>query len=106
MKGLGLIRSQTTHVMFADWTTAAPFAQQANFLDPKLTSDGKPYGPVRLKEIVKERYLISKHCHTSYSDLSEVTPLERKYLLEFITDELKKQKEMIDAQKAKRRNMR
>ena len=74
-----------------------------NFLDPQLTSDGQEYGPVRLKEIVKERYLISRQIHTSYSDLAQVTPLERKYLLEFVTNELRKQKELLDAQKAKRR---
>jgi hypothetical protein len=68
-----------------------------------LTSDGKPYGPERFKQIVKERYLISKNCNTSYTDLGKVTPLERNYLIEFITDELQKQKEMIENQKAKKR---
>ena len=74
-----------------------------NFLDPQLTSDGKPYGLVRYKEIVRERYLISKNCNTSYTDLGEITPLERKYLIEFITDELQKQKDKIEEQKAKRK---
>ena len=85
------------------WTISPPFVQQANFLDPKLTNDGKPYGPVRYKDIVKERYLISKYCNTSYTDIGDTSPLERKYILEFITDELKKQKEQIDQMKAQRR---
>ena len=68
------------------------FAQTVSFLDPELTSDGKPYGPQRYKEITRERYLISKHCNTSYSDLDKVTPTERGYLLEFIYEELEKER--------------
>ena len=77
-----------------------------NFLDPPLTSNGRPYGPERYKEIVKERYIISKHCNTSYDDVATITPLERHYLLDFITEDLKKQKELIDKQKAKRKQQR
>lgn len=80
--------------------------QQANFIDPKLTHDGKPYGPVRYKDIVKERYFISKYCNTSYTDIGNTSPLERKYLLEFITDELKAQKEQVEKLKAQRQSKR
>ena len=66
-----------------------------NFLDPKLTSDGKPYGPYRYKEIVKECYLISKNCNTSYTDLMKITPIEKNYLLEFIAEEFQKTEEII-----------
>ena len=72
-----------------------PFASQTNFLDPKFTNDGKPYGPYRYKEIVKELYLISKNCNTSYSDLLNITPIEKNYLLEFIGDEIKQAQELI-----------
>ena len=66
-----------------------------NFFDPLWTSDGKPYGRERYKQIVQERYVISKQINTSYSDLSEVTPQERTYLLNFILDDLKRQEETI-----------
>ena len=66
-----------------------------NFLDPKLTSDGKPYGPYRYKEIVKECYLISKNCNTSYTDLMNITPIEKNYLLEFISEEFKMTEDLI-----------
>ena len=72
------------------------FAQTMSFLDPILTSDGSPYGPHRFKEITKERYLISKHCNTSYKDLDNVTPTERAYLLEFIYEELRKEQEAYE----------
>lgn len=75
------------------------FAQTVNFLDPVSTSDGKPYGPHRFKEITKERYLISKYCNTSYKDLDNVTPLEREYLLEFVYDELQKEHEAYEEAK-------
>lgn len=73
-------------------------------MDPQLTKDGKPYGPFRYKEIVKERYLISKNMNTSYNDLGKITPLERRYLLEFLADEVKQTKEAIEKQKAKNKN--
>ena len=76
------------------------FASQVNFLDPKLTSDGEPFGPHRYKEIVKECYLISKNCNTSYTDLMSITPIERDYLLEFILDEAQKTEEAMKKAKA------
>ena len=59
-----------------------------------MTSDGKPYAPARYEQIVEERYQISKHTHTSYEDLAHVTPLERKYLLEFIKRDLERENEV------------
>lgn len=71
------------------------FASQVNFLDPLTTSDGKPYAPVRFKEIVKECYLISKNCNTSYTDVLTITPAEKNYMLEFIAEEMKSAEESI-----------
>lgn len=72
-----------------------PFASQMNFLDPKLTSDGQPYGPTRFKEIVKECFIISKNCATSYTDLMNITPVEKNYMLEFIAEEMKNAEQTI-----------
>ena len=63
-------------------------------MDPQLTSDGKPYGPYRFKEIVEECYHISKRIHTSYNDLVKITPLERQYLLEFIKEDLEREQKI------------
>ena len=71
-------------------------------MDPAMTEDGKPYGPFRYKEIVKERYIISKYCNTSYTDLANVTPTERNYLLEFATEECDKAKEIAEEMKNKK----
>ena len=65
-----------------------------------MTDNGKPYGPYRYREIAKERYLISKHTNTSYEDTSNITPLERGYLLEFLVDDLQRQKDMYDKAQA------
>ena len=73
-------------------------------MDPVMTEDGKPYGPFRYKEIVKERYIISKYCNTSYTDLANVTPTERNYLLEFATEECDKAKEIAEEMKNKKAN--
>ena len=65
-----------------------------------MTDDGKPYGPARYKEIAQERYLISKHTNTSYDDTSNITPLERSYLLQFLLDDMQRQKDIYDKAKA------
>lgn len=69
-----------------------------------MTSDGKPYAPTRFKEIVRERYLISKHTNTSYVDLGSITPLEREYLLLFIQEELEKRRQLEASAKAQMNN--
>jgi len=61
-----------------------------------LTSDGKPYGPARYKEIVKERYIISKNCHTSYVEIGKISPLERSYIMQLLIEELEKTKQVRD----------
>ena len=75
-----------------------------NFFDPRWDNDGKPYGPWRYKQIVQERYLISKHTHTGYADTLNITPTERAYLLEFILNDLKLQQEKME--EIKNRQMR
>ena len=74
---------------------------QASFLDPLLTDDGRPYAPVRLKEIIRERYEISKRIHTSYNDLGDITPLERGYILDFILEDKKAEQEQIERARAR-----
>ncbi len=61
-----------------------------------MTEDGRPYGPVRLKEIIRERYEISKRINTSYNDIGDITPTERAYLLEFALDDIKQQNKIIE----------
>ena len=60
-----------------------------------MTSDGKLYAPLRFEQIIEERYQISKHINTSYKDLGEITPTERKYLLEFIKRDLEHEQKLI-----------
>lgn len=43
--------------------------------------------------------MISKHTNTSYIDTLNITPVERTYLLQFIVEDLTKQKEIIDTLK-------
>ena len=64
-------------------------------MGPLLTKDGKPLGPRRYKQLVKEAYLISKNIHTSYNDVLKMTPVEREYVLEFINEEITKTQEYI-----------
>ena len=74
-------------------------------MDPQSIKDKdgkiKPYGPIRFKQIVQERYLISKNINTSYNDTGKITPTERRYLLEFMYEEMEKTKKMIEEKKQK-----
>ena len=85
-----------------------PFASHLNFLDQQTTNDGRPFGPIRYKEIVKECYLISKNINTSYTDLLNITPVERNYMLQFLVEEAKEREDMLNKrraeQEANRRN--
>ena len=66
-----------------------------------MTKDGQPYGPIRYREIVQECYIISRHLNTSYTDLMNITPNERRCLLEMIKKESDEMKEMMEKQKEK-----
>lgn len=72
------------------------FAANLNFLDPKLTENGKPYGPERYKRIVQECYLISKNMNTSYSDVLKITPMEREYLINFLLEDYNERKKAVE----------
>ena len=41
--------------------------------------------------------MISKHTNTSYTDTENITPAERTYLLQFIIEDLTKQKEILES---------
>ena len=72
------------------------FALGPNFLDPQLSSDGTPYGPKRYKEIVKECWYISDNLHTSYTDVLDLSFLERVYLIECINKKAEDTKKEIE----------
>lgn len=80
-----------------------PFDLLLNFLHLP-TKDGKPYAPELYKELVRECYIITKNTNTSYTDLMNITPTERHYLLEFIKEEFEQVKKMRDEQRAQLEN--
>lgn len=61
-----------------------------------MTNDGKPYGPLRYRQIVNEAYVLTKNTHTTYSDVMQMTPLERSYMLDFLKDEATRAQELIN----------
>ena len=71
-------------------------------MDPQYTNDGKPYAPIRYKEIVKECYILSKNINTSYLDLLMITPTERHFLISFLQEEAKANQEYIEKKRAER----
>ena len=58
--------------------------------DPRtVTSDNKPYTLALYKSLVAEAYRITRNLNTPYSDVMEMSVLERKYILEFLDLECK-----------------
>ena len=74
-----------------------------NFLDPVYDTEGNPYGPTRYRELVKERFYITKHCNTSYEDVGNMTPTERIYILKTIAEDLRKSDELMESIKSSRK---
>lgn len=80
------------------------FALDLSFLDPILTKDGKPFGPKRYKEIVKECWWISDQLHTSYTDVLDLAFQDRIYLIECIKEKQDETKKAIDQVQQQRKD--
>jgi len=65
-------------------------------LDQQLTEDGKPYGPIRYKEIIDECCIISKNLNTPYNDVLQISPTERNYIIRFLIKEAEQRAAMLD----------
>lgn len=76
------------------------FASDVSFLNPLKTDDGKPYGPIRYEQIVKEAYVICKSCYCSYQDVLDMSVVEKNILLKLIQAEIEKAQERNEKLKA------
>ena len=65
-----------------------PFASTKHFLDLQFTSNDSSYTTQLLQNLIEERYYISKYTNTSYIDIDDVTPFERKVLIKLISDDI------------------
>ena len=73
-------------------------------MDPKLTSDGKPWAPQKFKQLVKDRYAIAKHLNASYLEVGELSVVEKMYLVEIINREEQETQEQLKRLKENREN--
>lgn len=87
--------------MFVVQIILHPFVSTIHFLDLILPSH--KLKSMILENITKEKYQISKKIHTSFLDLDEITYVERRMLLKFITEDLKEQASAMEAVKSARR---
>ena len=68
-----------------------------------MTNDGKPYGPWKYKQLVRECYLISKNSNLTYEEALRRTPTERQYIMEEIQREFEKTEQELEAAKKNRK---
>lgn len=67
-----------------------------------MTSDGKPYGPKRYREIVRECWYISDQLHTSYTDVLDLAVTDRIMLIRLINEKIENtNKAMEEARQAR-----
>lgn len=72
-----------------------------SFLDPRTSDDGKPYAPKRFRELVRECWYVSDNTHTSYTDVLDLSYLERYYLIQFINEKKEATREAIESARSK-----
>ena len=65
-----------------------------------MTEDGKPYGPVRYKELVDECCIISKNINTPYNDVLQLSPTERTYIIRFLIKEAEQRAAVLEKARA------
>jgi len=75
-----------------------PFVSTKHFLD--LIVDDPEFKSLVMQNIIQEKYQISKRIHTSFIELDEITPTERKSLLKLLVDDLKEEERIIQAARA------
>ena len=83
----------------AGYPIKAPFALQANFIDPIYDENGKPYSQTRYNELIKEKYIISQKSKVSYDEINNITPSERQTIAYMISEDLRKEKEALESRK-------
>ena len=69
-------------------------------MDQQQTEDGKPYGPIRYKEIVDECCVISKNLNTPYTDVLNISPTERNYIIRFLIKEAEQKAALVEKARA------
>lgn len=75
-------------------TIRYPFKSQENFLD--LVINDTYTREQILSNLTKEKYYIAKFLHTSYLDLDEITPIERRMLLKFLNQDMEAENAKIE----------
>ena len=73
-----------------------------NFFGLQLTSCSKEEIDQIFSNTLNECYIISKHIHTSFSDVKKMTPTERRFIIKFIVDDMKQEQDLIKASKSKK----
>lgn len=76
--------------------SSLPFVSLLNFLYQRYDEKGNPTGPKRFKEILEDCWFISKNINTSYTDILQISPLERKHLIDIIKESMRIEKDAWD----------
>lgn len=65
------------------------------FTNPRFNSEGKPFGPWMYNEIIREAAYISRNINTTYSDVLDMTPMERRAVVTDINEYNKKRNDAL-----------
>lgn len=67
-----------------------------------LDENKKPLALKCYKQLMFQRYYITRNTNTSFVDTAQMTPTEREYIIKFIVDENKKTRETLENSKHKK----
>ena len=65
-----------------------PFGSTKHFLDLQFTKEEHDVAARMLNNIIEEGFYITKYTHTAYTDVSDITPFERRILIKLISDDI------------------
>jgi hypothetical protein len=69
-----------------------------------MTSDGKPYGPIRYKNILTECWYVSDNLNTSYTDVLDLAVSDRLALINLIKEKIENTNKALEDAKNKSKN--
>lgn len=63
-----------------------PFGSMTHFLDLQFSKKDRDITSAIFENLITERFYITKYTNTSYTEVDDITPFERKVLIKLISE--------------------
>lgn len=65
-----------------------PFGSMTRFLDLQFSKNDRDITSTIFENLITERFYITKYTNTSYTEVDDITPFERKVLIKLISEDI------------------